>query len=157
MAYSMGSKDVRRMRRILLELLDRSEADACVVCDQAGHVLAEEGLESQDPHLMSALGAGVFAATRELAGLLGENEFSSVVHQGTRRSILICAVDEQSLLLVIFGTSANLGLVKLYASPAAMAMRAVLDRVRGRSEEETAPPGHTFVLRQGAPLFGAGK
>ena len=156
MAYSMGPRDVRRMRRVLLELLDRSEADACVVCDQAGHVLAEEGLDAQDPHLMSALGAGVFAATRELAGLLGEDEFSSVVHQGTRRSILICAVDEQSLLLVVFSAGANLGLVRLYATPAASAVRTVLDRVRAQGEE-TAAPNHIFVLRQGATLFDSGK
>lgn len=154
MAHSMGPADVGKMSRVLLELLDRSEAAACVVCDQAGHVLAEEGLSTQDPHLMSALGAGVFAATRELAGLLGEDEFSSVVHQGTRRSILIASVDEESLLLVIFNAGANLGLVKLYTTPAASALRTVLDQVRARGEEE-AVPNHLFVLREGTALFGS--
>ena len=145
MSYSLTQKHTRKIRRILLELLDRSEADACVVCDQAGHVLVEEGVQ-RDPQLISALGAGVFAATRELAGLLGENEFSSVVHQGTQKSILICAIDQNTLLLIVFGREANLGLVKLYAPTAAGAVRSVLEQAR---TDAAARPAETFVLRQG--------
>jgi len=152
MSYALNSKHTRKIRRVLLELLDKSEADACVVCDQAGHVLVEEGID-RDPQLISALGAGVFAATRELAGLLGENEFSSVVHQGTRKSILICAIDHDTLLLVVFGPDANFGLVKLYAPTAAGAVRSVLERAR---EDQAGAAARPFVLRQGDTVFRRG-
>lgn len=150
MSYALNPKHTRKIRRVLLEMLDKSEADACVVCDQAGHVLVEEGVD-RDPQLVSALGAGVFAATRELASLLGENEFSSVVHQGTRKSILMCAVDHDTLLLVVFGPEANFGLVKLYAPAAADAVRSVL--AKARKDLASAPPPQTFVLRQGDTVF----
>ncbi len=153
MAQSLSPKHTRKIRRILLDLLDQSEADACLLCDQAGHILAEEGVEARDPQLMSALGAGVFAATRELAGLLGEDEFSSVVHQGTSKSILINAIDEDALLLVIFGHDANLGLVRLYTPAAATSIRTVLERAR--SGEDSMAAETTFVLRSNSSLFGA--
>lgn len=154
MAFSLTEKDVLRIRRILVELLDRSEADGCVVCDSGGYVLAQEGRGTSDPLLLSALGAGVFAASRELARILGEDEFSAVFHQGEKRSIFIRAVNREVLLVIIFSNTANVGLVRLYAGPAANEMRALFDEViaAGAGVEH---PERTFVLTEGGDLFGA--
>ena len=154
MAISIGEKDVARMSRVLQELLRRSEADGCVVCDSGGYVLAQEGRGTQDPLLVSALGAGVFAASRELARILGEDEFSAVFHQGERRSIFIRAVNREVLLVIIFSVAANVGLVRLYAVPAASSLRTLIEELDARGEE-VAHPERAFVLTTGAPLFGA--
>jgi len=87
---------------VLLQLLARSESDDCLLCDSGGHVLALEGASKHDPFLISALGAGIFGASRELARMLGENEFSAVLHQGERKSIFLRAVDADTLLVMIF-------------------------------------------------------
>lgn len=152
MAFALNNSDVRKLKRILEEFLERSEADACLVCDQAGHVLAKEGLAAQDPLLISALGAGVFAASRELAGLLGEDEFSAVLHQGTQRSIMICAVNEEALMVVIFSLNASVGLVKLYAPTAATSVRAILDGAWERGPV-SGDPDHIFVLSDKGSIF----
>ena len=145
MAYALTHKDVDKMNRVLHELLQHSESLGCLACDNSGYVLAQRGVDAQDPLLISALGAGVFAASRELARLLGEDKFSSVFHQGEQKSIFICAVNTDVLLVDIFSNEASVGLVKLYAVPAATALRGVLAEVTER-EETVGIPEHSFVL-----------
>jgi len=136
MTLELTSHDADRLRRVLRDLLAQAEADSCLICDQAGHVLVQLNLLDEDPLRVSALGAGVFAATRELARIIGEDEFSTVLHQGDRRSILIEAVDEESLVVVLFTGDHKVGLVKLYAPAAAAAVRRVLTEARNRSNTD---------------------
>jgi predicted regulator of Ras-like GTPase activity (Roadblock/LC7/MglB family) len=147
MAFAVTRDDVNKLNRTLVELLERSESIGCVVCDYSGYVIAQQGTQSYDPTLISALGAGVFAASRELARILGEDNFSSVFHQGERRSIYICSVTADVLLVIIFSNEGSVGLVKLYALPAAKAVAATLEEVRVR-EETLNVAEHTFVLNE---------
>jgi len=156
MTYELTRRDVNRLRKILIELLDQSEADSCLICDGAGHVLAHENVNRQDPLLISALGAGVFAATRELARLLGEDEFSTVLHQGMKRSILIAAATDEVLLVVMFSGEHRVGLVKLYTPTAAAAVRGVFESIQERGEAEEESVDHNFVLKDTGNIF-AGK
>jgi predicted regulator of Ras-like GTPase activity (Roadblock/LC7/MglB family) len=151
MSQSLVEKDVSQIRKILQELLIKSEAEGCVVCDSGGYVLAQEGRGAGDSLVVSALGAGVFAASRELARILGEDEFSAVFHQGERKSIFIRAVNSDVLLVVIFSNAGSIGLVRLYAAPAAAEMHRVLEASQARSSHEKSP--HNFVLTGGASLF----
>lgn len=148
MAFALTRCDVQKLDRILTDLLERSEASGCLVCDHSGYVLAQRGVEAHDRLLISALGAGVFAASRELARLLGEDKFSAVFHQGERKSIFICAVNTDVLLVVIFTQEGSVGLVKLYSGPATAAMRRVLEEVRVRADTLNVPES-TFVLNTG--------
>ena len=155
MAFVLNTADVESLCRTLRELLGNCDADGCLVCDSAGHVLVHEGVSTADPLLVSALGAGVFAATHELARLMGEEEFSTVLHQGADRSLLICAAGDDSLLLVTFPSRSNLGLIKLYAPATASAIRIGLEQVSARgllvdSEDRS------FVLREDGNIFGSG-
>jgi predicted regulator of Ras-like GTPase activity (Roadblock/LC7/MglB family) len=154
MTYELSRRDVNKLRKILLELLDQSEADSCLICDQAGHVVAHENVGKQDPLLISALGAGVFAATRELARLLGEDEFSTVLHQGMKRSILIGAANEEILLVVLFTGDDRVGLVKLYTPAAAAAVRGVFDAITARGRTGGESTDHEFILKDTGDIFG---
>ncbi|MFW5893876.1 MAG: roadblock/LC7 domain-containing protein [Verrucomicrobiota bacterium] len=152
MAFTMTSGNVRKIHRILADLLEHGEADGCMVCDQAGHVLDQVGVATHDPHLLSALGAGVFSATRELARILGEDEFSIVLHQGALRSIILCAVNEDALLGVIFSSVSSVGLVKLYAPLAADSIRNVLEDVT-RTGQEVEAEMQSFIVSDDGDLF----
>jgi predicted regulator of Ras-like GTPase activity (Roadblock/LC7/MglB family) len=153
MAQALTDRDVHKLQRVLLDLLVRSESDDCLLCDSGGYVLAMEGANSRDPYLVSALGAGVFGASRELARLLGEDEFSAVLHQGERKSIFIRAVDSVTLLVLIFSRAANVGLVKLYAGPAADEIRHILEEVNRRGVTLPSEEQRPFVLKQQGQLF----
>ena len=152
MDFSLTGADVSRFNRVLEELLEHSESTGCLVCDHGGYIIAQQGVDFQDPLLISALGAGVFAASRELARLLGEDDFSAVFHQGEKRSIFICAVTLDVLLVVIFSNEATVGLVKLYATPAVAAMRKIIQELREHAVSK--PHTHAFVLNDdGQALF----
>ena len=153
MAFELTLKYVNRLSRTLKDLLEQSEADACLICDHAGHVLAQENLVNHDPLLISALGAGIFAATRELACILGENEFSSVIHQGEKRSILISACDDDVLLVVMFSGDARIGLVKLYTPTATAEIKNIIHdaSIHATSVESV---DRNFVLEDEGNLFG---
>ena len=153
MTYELTRKDVSRLRKILTELLDQSEADSCLICDGAGHVLAHENVSRHDPLLISALGAGVFAATRELARLLGEDEFSSVLHQGLKRSILMAAATDEVIVVVMFSGEHRVGLVKLYTPTAAAAVRGVFESIRERGATGEDSVDRNFVLKDTADIF----
>jgi len=65
---------------------------------------------------VSALVAGSFAATKEMAKLLGEEEFSALYHQGENDNIQLSLVGDRTILTVIFDDSTTLGMVRLYVS-----------------------------------------
>ncbi|MDX9980029.1 MAG: roadblock/LC7 domain-containing protein [Lentisphaeria bacterium] len=157
MTYELLAVDVEKLHRILVSLMEQSEADSCLICDQAGHVLAHENLKQTDPLLISALGAGVFAATRELARLLGEDEFSTVLHQGLKRSILIGSANEEVLLVVLFSGEERTGLVKLYAPASAKAVRRVFEEITARGKNGPESKDRNYVLKDIGSIFGNGR
>ena len=154
MSMALMEDDVGRLGRILRDLLRQSGAEGGVICDSGGYVLAKEGPVAQEPLLVSALGAGVFGASRELARLLGEDEFSAVFHQGEKRSIFIRSVNSEILLVIIFSMTASIGLVRLYSGPAATSIRKVFDEVEQRGGH-VSHPEQQFVLSDKGALFGA--
>ncbi|MEI8243003.1 MAG: roadblock/LC7 domain-containing protein [bacterium] len=148
MPLAVQANDTEKIRRVLSDLLSRAEADECFLCDSGGYLVAHEGVERADAALISALGAGVFMASRELARMLGEKEFNTVFHQGENKNIFIRAVTADVLLVIIFSSAGSLGLVKLYATPAVTGLQAVFDTIRTRQIEVPAADHRSFVLKE---------
>ena len=71
--------------------------------------------EDESIQTIAALAAGSFAATRELAAIMGEKEFKTVFHKGTETGIFIQCVASHYLLLAVMSEDTTEGLVKLYA------------------------------------------
>lgn len=155
MAYVFQEQDSQRFKKLLQDLLDRTESDDCLICDTGGFVMAQEGGNTKYHPQISALGAGVFAASRELARILGEAEFNTVFHQGTNKSIFICAVNAEILLVTIFSGTASIGLVKLYTAPAAAECRLIFEEIKARDDKERLPAEHqNLVLKDKSAIFG---
>ncbi len=150
MAAPLNADDEHKISRILVDLLKQSEADECMVCDAGGHVLAQESSgKGTDPFSISALGAGVFGASRQLALILGEAEFSAVFHQGENKSLFIRAVGEDALLLSIFSDPDSIGLVKLYSEPAAKSLEILFESAEKRGDTVPTDDFRPFVLNKG--------
>ena len=108
MAFELNETDYNQLQIDLDDFLDNSEAQAVLLCDRGGNIIVHSGdsvTESID--LISALVAGSYAATKELAAILGEDEFTAIHHQGTNTSIFISAVGEEVLLLALFSDETN--------------------------------------------------
>lgn len=110
-------EDIARIDRILASFLVQSKAKCALLVDKEGHMVTHQGKAAgYDTDTISALVAGSFAATRAMAKLLGEEEFSLLFHQGRRDNIQMSLIGDRTLLVVIFDDTTTLGMVKLYAA-----------------------------------------
>jgi len=124
-------EDVAKIDEILAEFLEVSGAKCALLVDKEGHMVTKKGNTSTlDLDTVSALVAGSFAATKEMARLLGETEFSVLFHQGKRDNIQLTLVGDTTLLTVIFDDKTTLGMVRLYATEAANQLQDVFHRRR---------------------------
>ena len=71
---------------------------------------------------MAALVAGMFSATREVARIVGEPQFSILLQQGERKHIHISLVGEQTMMVVIFEDQNRIGMIRLCARRVAGAL-----------------------------------
>lgn len=127
------------IENLLKDFLAKSESQWTAVVDKGGNLFAEMGdIGTLDISILSALAAGSFAATRELAKRLGEQEFTALYHEGSRISILMTALDFDCLLLTVFGEKTNIGLVRFYAQQTTAGLNAALSNA-SEAEAQSAP------------------
>lgn len=129
--------DVAKIDEILAEFLEVSAAKCALLVDKEGHMVTKRGNTSSfDLDTICALVAGSFAATKEMARLLGETEFSVLFHQGKRDNIQLTLVGDATLLTVIFDEKTTLGMVRLYATEAAEQLTGIFQRRRVNPEPD---------------------
>lgn len=127
--------DVTKLEGELDGFLELSGARSALLIDREGHLVTKRGEVQQNSlDSISALVAGSFAATREMARLLGEEEFSTLYHQGQRDSIQVSLVGDRALFAVVFDERTNLGMVRYYASETTRRLDVVLNEVANRPE-----------------------
>jgi len=113
-------EDVDRIDKLLAEFLRLSGAKCALLIDKEGHLVTKRGeLRTIDIDTISALVAGSFAATKEMARLLGEEEFTAMFHQGERDNIQLSLVGDRTLLTILFDDRTTVGMVRLYAGETA--------------------------------------
>lgn len=150
---SITASQSRFLNEVVLDLLLEAEASAVILCDHGGNILTNTSWsEDAAVDTFSALAAGAFAATQELATMNGEAQFNSVWHEGETVSVYIQRVAEDFLLIVRFNKSTTLGLVKLYADKATQSMLALLSVLS--LPGATQPHGMArFELQEESNLF----
>ena len=135
--------DIERMNGEIDTFLELSKARCVLLVDREGHLVTRRGEPvSTSLESISALIAGSFAATQEMARLLGESEFSILFHQGTRDSIQLQLVGERTLMAVLFDGRTNLGLVRFYAQETAQRIQTIFEDIA--SEERVANLSEDF-------------
>ncbi len=135
-------EDVANIDGVLQDYLQRSEADLIVVIDKGGNLIAQVGdLEVMDVTVIAALAAGSFAATKELARRIGEVEFNALYHQGNGSHIFMNSVDEDTIMITVFGSQTTVGLVRFYSASTASTLAGVLSKMR-----ENTTSGFQFDL-----------
>jgi predicted regulator of Ras-like GTPase activity (Roadblock/LC7/MglB family) len=120
-------EDVATLDGVLAEFLKKAEADLTVVIDRGGNVISQCGdISVMDVTIIAALAAGSFAATRELARRIGEVEFNALYHQGNGSHMFMNSVDDDTIMITVFGRRTTVGLVRFYSSTTAQAVGALL-------------------------------
>lgn len=155
LGYAINEDQCELFSLALTDLSVQAEANAVVLCDNGGNILASIcKTDALTMNTISALAAGSFAATRELSALLGEKEFNAIYHQGDESSIFMQSAAGEFLLIVIFDKNTTAGLVRLYVGKAIQELDPELCKVTGQSYQLQDRPGTVFEFDETADLFG---
>jgi predicted regulator of Ras-like GTPase activity (Roadblock/LC7/MglB family) len=109
--------------------------------DRTGRLLAAVGdTGGFDQITFASLAAADFAASDQLAGLLGEQEFAALYHHGERQSMYLADTNGWAILAALFDRRTTLGMVRIKT-------RGVVARL-GRIFDELAERGPTGSVVQ---------
>ncbi len=119
--------DVASLDGILADFLKKAESELTVIIDRGGNVISQFGdITVMDVTIIAALAAGSFAATAELARRIGEVEFNALYHQGNGNHIFMNSVDEETIMITVFGHRTTVGLVRFYSTSTAQSIATLL-------------------------------
>lgn len=116
MNYGVVSQEqLEKIDEILSEQLIKIGVDCVIIIDMAGNIITakDNGNSRYDVYSFAALAAGNFATVDAMAKLVGEQEFSLLFHKGTDCNIHFSKVDEELLLITMFGKHISLGFLRL--------------------------------------------
>ncbi len=126
--------EMANIARVLGRLALDTGASHSILLDKSGQLITAQGQQSQqsqrDLTALGALMAGAFSSSRQVAEILGERDFRTILQQGVQESILSNLIGDQWLLVVVFDKQTHVGLVKVLARKACDELERVLDRVR---------------------------
>jgi len=128
--------DIQQIDSTLREFLSRSKSKAALLVDKDGHLITQEGsTEKTDTDTIAALVAGCFAATREMARILGEEEFTALFHQGRKDNLQLSLVGARTILGVLFDDTTTIGMVRLYAAETARKLTSLFRKINQRAPD----------------------
>ncbi|MCI5166010.1 MAG: roadblock/LC7 domain-containing protein [Candidatus Electrothrix sp. GM3_4] len=116
MNYGVVSQEqLENIDEILSEQLIKIGVDCVIIIDMAGNIITakDNGTSKYDVYSFAALAAGNFATVDAMAKLVGEQEFSLLFHKGTDCNIHFSKIDEELLLITMFGKHISLGFLRL--------------------------------------------
>jgi len=106
--------------KVLSELAAKTKASTILLADISGQLITQRGnTEDINTAILSALAASDFAATSEMAKLVGEDaKFKLLFHEGEKRNVYLSNIGDNFFLVVVFDVSVTLGLVRIYTKKA---------------------------------------
>lgn len=111
---SLSEVDVDQLNTLLHSFVSESSAFCAVLVDRSGRLLTEVGdTGGMDKLTFASLVAGDFAASDQLARLLGEEEFASLYHAGEGRSMFLADLSGWGILAALFDGKTTLGMIRL--------------------------------------------
>ncbi len=123
--------------KILSDLATKTKASAILFADMSGQLISQRGhTEDMNTTVLSALAASDFAATSEMAKLVGEEaKFKLLFHEGEKRNVYLSNVGEDFFLVVVFDVSVTLGLIRIYTKKAIEDLRNALAEQEEEGQE----------------------
>jgi predicted regulator of Ras-like GTPase activity (Roadblock/LC7/MglB family) len=136
----LEAHDVERFNALLASLLADTRAAGALLVDRTGRLLASAGdVQAFDGTAFASLAAAGFAASSQLAGLLGEQEFASLYHHGDRSSMYMADVEGRGIIAVLFNGTTTLGLVRLRLRDVVTGTAAVFEEMSTRAPHRARP------------------
>jgi len=129
-------EEMSEINATLRGFLARAKAAAAFLVDKDGHLITREGVDDKiDIDSICGLVAGAFAATKQMAIMLGEDTFLNLFHQGKRANIQVTLVGNRTILAVVFDDTTTIGMVRLYLAEAANTLTQIFQRILQRHQQ----------------------
>ncbi len=111
--FDLHELEFQRIQAILSKMQRELRAELVLLISRSGQPIVISGsTENIDCTALSSLAAANLAATDGLANIVGEREFSVLVHQGRQRSLFISDLMKRFSLVLVFDATASSGLVR---------------------------------------------
>lgn len=131
-------EDFWAITEILNRLLRGTNARTVLLIDKVGQLITSAGDTTRiDVSSFATLSAADFAATSQLATLIGEKEFSTLFHQGEKENLYVCLVANRVILAVIFDQRTTLGLVRVKAKGTANELEKIFADIFNKLEHKS--------------------
>lgn len=128
--------DVDRINKALLHFQSLSKSKCNILVDIEGHAVTQVGeAEGIDLETIAALVAASFAATRQVARILGQQEFTTLTHQGKVESIQLTLIGDRTILATIFDSKTTIGMVMFYTKEVVEKLATVFEEISNRKQE----------------------
>jgi len=133
--WAIFEEDYWAINNVLEDLLKSSRAGNVLLIDRTGQLISQVGPEVDfDLTSFASLCAADFEANYQLAKLIGENDFSTLFHQGARDSMYLGKIHKGVVLVVLFNKSTTLGLVRLRVKRAVEELNVVIEKLYEKLE-----------------------
>jgi predicted regulator of Ras-like GTPase activity (Roadblock/LC7/MglB family) len=141
------------VKKYLGELYSKTRAKVVLFADMAGQIICERGDTAEmNTTVLAALAAGDFAATAEIAKLVGEGDrFKLHLHEGETKNVYLTNVGDQFFLIIIFDANVALGMVRVYTKKAVESILVVVEEAantEGLSEADIIDEDFGNLLAQ---------
>ena len=130
----LTKNEMGRLERIVEEELLAAGVAHVLIVDMSGNLLLERGsLQMEDTLSLAVLSAANFAATVEIARLIGEEDFTLLFHKGDKRNIHFSRLGKEYIIITLFNEGVSLGLIRLKLNKAIERMMSVFDVAEGKA------------------------
>jgi predicted regulator of Ras-like GTPase activity (Roadblock/LC7/MglB family) len=141
--WSFTQDDFTGITESLQRFLDETKSLCALLVDRSGQLVTTVGeARGLDTTSFATLTAADYSANDQLAKLVGENDFSSLFHQGEKESIYVADIARRLLLVIIFDSRTTVGLVRLRMKDEIEELTLLVDRVFSRGRNGVAPAEH---------------
>jgi predicted regulator of Ras-like GTPase activity (Roadblock/LC7/MglB family) len=114
---ALSSGRLEAMRRALARLVEESQVRCAVVADSRGQIILTEGSPAGlDIATIAILSVASIATAMEMVNLVGEQGFEILLHQGDQQRVIVAGLSSLGVLVVLFDTTAQLGVVQICVS-----------------------------------------
>lgn len=134
--FDLHEIEFRRIRAILARMQSELRAQLVLLISRSGQPIVISGAaESIDCTALASLAAANLAATDGLANIVGEREFSVLIHQGRERSLFISDLLKRFSLVLVFDATASSGLVRYKCKRTTLLLEDVIREFQRRIEK----------------------
>jgi predicted regulator of Ras-like GTPase activity (Roadblock/LC7/MglB family) len=129
----------KHIAEVLSDLSSKTRAKTIIFADSNGHPITQRG-ETSEINIpnMAALAAGDFAATAEIAKMIGERQkFKYLYHEGDKSNVYLSNVGDNFLLIIIFDANVALGMIRIYTKRAIDTLTELLSKVNTEEKKAT--------------------